>query len=275
MTASDPESPDGPSTAIESDVMLRPPTDVLSWEDNSAFWVKIIQDKMDRFRTELTDPAVLAEVGDPVGRLILDAGCGEGYLSRAIAGQGGVVVGVDGSKSLVAAARRTSTKQDGIRFEQGDITQLDLLGLAGKFDTVVANHVINDLPDPVPAIKQFAKVLRPNGTLIILMLHPCFYTTRQERNSSVTYQIDGIAASYFSHRHIRDHFDVAGLRSPAPTSRYLRPFGEYTKMLTDAGFVITAIAEPRPNAAQLRDPWWKEHFPVPLFLLIAARLQQK
>jgi len=254
-------------------VLTQTPADAQSWEDNSDFWIEIMHGRMDRFRTELTDVAVLDAGGDLTNRKILDAGCGEGYLSRAIAERGGVVVGVDSSRKLIAAADAANHMTDRMTFKVGDITQLEFLQQS-DFDVVVANHVINELPEPAPAFTQFAGVLVPGGTLVILMLHPCFYATRRDRERGVSDQSKQIARNYFSPRRLTDHFNVAGLHSPAPASRYLRPLDDYTRMLTNAGFVITDMAEPRPSDAQLKDPWWRDNFRRPLFLLITARLDR-
>ena len=50
-------------------------------------------------------PATLALVGDVGGRKVLDAGCGSGALSRALAAAGAAVTGVDLSTGLLAIAR--------------------------------------------------------------------------------------------------------------------------------------------------------------------------
>ena len=67
------------SDPVDFSVMLlrvRMPTDVQSWEENAEFWVEIMQKGMDRFRTELTDLALLDAIGDLAGRTILDAWSG-------------------------------------------------------------------------------------------------------------------------------------------------------------------------------------------------------
>jgi 2-polyprenyl-3-methyl-5-hydroxy-6-metoxy-1,4-benzoquinol methylase len=51
------------------------------WEGNAGFWIRIIREQRDRYRTELTDQAVLAAIGDCADLDVLDAGCGEGYAS--------------------------------------------------------------------------------------------------------------------------------------------------------------------------------------------------
>src|SRR5262245_18477742 len=49
---------------------------------------------------------LLAQVGDVAGQDVLDAGCGEVYLSRILAARGARVTGVDLSPRLVELARK-------------------------------------------------------------------------------------------------------------------------------------------------------------------------
>src|SRR5580704_14865630 len=75
------------------------------WDTNASFWVQIIREHRDQYRNELTDPAMLKAVGKPARLAVLDAGCGEGYLSRILARNGATVTGVDSSTKLIEAAR--------------------------------------------------------------------------------------------------------------------------------------------------------------------------
>lgn len=193
----------------------------------------------------------------------LDAGCGEGYLSRLLAGRGaGPVVGVDLCPELVDAARQQAVEEGlDIRHETADVAALPLAD--ATVDLVVANHVLNDLEDPALAIAEFARVLRPGGRVVALLLHPCFYGSRAQA-------VDRDA--YFRPRRIEQHFDVAGEVSPAPVVAWTRPLEDFAAAFATAGLALTGIGEPRPSEQQRReDPWWAENFTRPLFLLLSAQ----
>src|SRR3979411_3280009 len=81
-----------------------------SYSNNAEFWIKIIHDGLDPYRTELTNDLVLKAIRPSPGLRVLDAGCGEGYISRAIAGEGPIAVGVDACDELIQAA--TSAAQE-------------------------------------------------------------------------------------------------------------------------------------------------------------------
>src|SRR6266702_4126319 len=102
-----------------------PPAAATHWEANADFWLRIIRERRDRYRTELTDEAVLAAAGPCDGLDVLDAGCGEGYLTREIARRGArQVTGADKSHALIAAAREVSAEQPAALFREADVAAL-------------------------------------------------------------------------------------------------------------------------------------------------------
>ena len=239
------------------------------YSPNAEFWIHVIRERLDIYRTELTHHAILGALDPQPGETIVDAGCGEGWLSRASAQKGADVVGVDLCPEFIEAARSASNGQvNHPSYELGDVRDLPV---ADKFaDVVVSNHVLNDIPDPDTAIKEFARVLRDHGRLVILLLHPCFYTAQAER---VEHAQPFLAGEYFNQRIVRQPFKIAGITSPAETVTYVYPLEFYFSALTQAGFAVTKLSEPHPSPELIEaNPWWKDNFRRPLFLLITAQL---
>ena len=236
------------------------------WEANAEYWVKVIRERRDRYRTELTDQAVLDAIGPCAGQRVLDAGCGEGYLARRLAALGADVVGIDACQGLIDAAEGLPPERPGsLSFTRASVDAIPAGD--GYFDLVVCNHLFSHLQDPADAIHEFGRVLRSGGRLIILTLHPCFYTEHSEHGA-----MDSVPARrYFASRGVDQHFLVDGLESPSMITSWLRPLEYYSGTLRDAGFVITDLREPHPTDEQLQnDPWWREAFPTALFILLAA-----
>ncbi len=95
------------------------------------------------------------------GCLVLDAGCGTGWFSRAASSHGARVVSLDLGVGLLAQVRRKCET----RAVVGSV--LDLPFGAGAFDAVISSEVIEHTPDPRRAVREMARVLRPGGTLAL------------------------------------------------------------------------------------------------------------
>jgi len=243
-------------------------TNEQAYNTNAGFWVQIIREDRDRYRKGLTDPAILDVIGEAHGLAVLDAGCGEGYMSRTLAGNGAKVTGIDISAELIKAAKAHQLSDElPVSFDVGSVDSLPYD--AGTFDLILCNHLLNDLEDPARAIREFARVLSEDGRLVILMLHPCFYNKRAERDQPAN---NLLTATYFQARSVSQNFEVDGLRSPVPITAWLRPLEFYANALHESGFVITSLSEPHPSEQLLRsDDWWQTSFPRPLFLLIVTQ----
>jgi len=98
---------------------------------------------------------------------VLDVACGPGHATAAAASRGASVVGVDFAPEMVALAQR---KWPGVEFKEGDAENLDLPD--GEFDAVLMNFGVLHLADPVRAIKEDFRVLRPGGRLAFTVWVP-------------------------------------------------------------------------------------------------------
>ncbi len=99
---------------------------------------------------------------------ILDAGCGNGRYLRFMlrrADEDAMLVGCDLSEGMLRRAR-TRLKSDRPFLLSADITRLPYRD--ASFDAVVCGWVLEHLPDPVPGLRELARVLAPGGKLLIL-----------------------------------------------------------------------------------------------------------
>ena len=259
-----------PATQVSAEHTGPSVSDSNTWQENADFWVQIIRGNHDRYRTGLTNAAVLNAIGPASGLRILDAGCGEGYMARELASRGADVLGVDSSANLIqAASALTSPDTSSPRFRVADVADLD--DANSSYDLVLCNHLMNDLPDPRGPIVEFARVLRPGGRIVILMLHPCFYSDRASRTNGDNQEV---ASAYFAQRKVTQQFNVDGIISPAEVTSWHRPLEFYMQALRDSGLWLTDLHEPHPTQEQIQnDPWWQANFRRPLFLLLGAQKQ--
>jgi ubiquinone/menaquinone biosynthesis C-methylase UbiE len=104
----------------------------------------------------------------PPGRLkVLDVGCGTGEIGLLFAEMGHHVTGLDLSDKMLARAReKASKKLFEASFRKGDaeVPPFD----TGTFDVVVNRHLLWTLPHPDAAVRNWKKVLRKGGMLIVV-----------------------------------------------------------------------------------------------------------
>lgn len=97
---------------------------------------------------------------------LLDVGCGPGNITVDLATRvaPGRVVGIDASADVITAAR-ADTPGDSVEFQVGDIYALDEPD--DSFDVVHAHQVLQHLSDPVGALREMRRVVRPDGVVAV------------------------------------------------------------------------------------------------------------
>ena len=123
-------------------------------------------------------------LGDIDGRRVLDAGCGEGYLARALAARGARVTGIDLSARLVGLARARDPGGS-IDYQVADLSR-PRPAAAGLFDAAACYLVLSDVRDYRGFAATRAASLAPGGRLVLALNNPY---------SAVT------------DRHVTDYFD--------------------------------------------------------------------
>ena len=104
------------------------------------------------------------------GMRVLDLACGPGTISCALAEfvEDGEVVGVDLSEQMIATARcrQEATGVHNLQFHCGDVYSLD--AALGQFDFVYSRFLFQHLREPILALDNICRVLKPGGTLCVL-----------------------------------------------------------------------------------------------------------
>jgi ArsR family transcriptional regulator len=95
---------------------------------------------------------------------VLDAGCGDGYFTEALAAHFHRVIAVDHAPERVAEARRR-LPADVVEFHEAEIDDLPLA--AGSVDAVFFSMVLHHVPLIADAAAEARRVLRPGGLVAI------------------------------------------------------------------------------------------------------------
>jgi ubiquinone/menaquinone biosynthesis C-methylase UbiE len=105
------------------------------------------------------------------GMTLLDCGCGPGAITVGLAEAvaPGQVVGVDREPSMVerACALAQEHQMAHVRFQVDDLC--DLPFPASSFDAVYTCAVLEHLEDPVQALREIGRVLKPGGIVGVVM----------------------------------------------------------------------------------------------------------
>jgi 2-polyprenyl-3-methyl-5-hydroxy-6-metoxy-1,4-benzoquinol methylase len=96
---------------------------------------------------------------------MLNVGCGEGDLDRALKQRCRKLVAVDINADDVEHARSINTDVDGLEYAVQDALHLTLK--SDHFDVVVCLEVIEHVEDPRALVHELARVVKPGGTVII------------------------------------------------------------------------------------------------------------
>ena len=141
-----------------------------SWEANAGNWIATIDNADLESRTLVTNSAIVDTVCSYAVKKLLDIGCGEGWLTRALRAKGKEVYGVD----AVAALIDNAIAKDGDFYETVSYRELanGTTLTPQPFDAAVINFALIDKEDTDALINAVPNFLAAKGLLFIQTLHP-------------------------------------------------------------------------------------------------------
>lgn len=200
------------------------------------------------FRRTVVDPVIFDRLGDVRSRRILDAGCGNGYLVDMLARKGADIVGVDSSAVMVARARQNFP---GRSFEVGSIAK-NLSFANHSFDAIICSMVLQDVADPLEALRELRLLLKPAGKLILAIPHPSFAYPSGVARRGLWRRLMALPPLLTIENYIVERrvvVPVAGLHTP--TARYHRPLRRYWQLFHESAWQVNFFEEPvMPVAAR-------------------------
>lgn len=209
-----------------------------SWHHNARAWTEAVRSGAIESRRQVTDQAILLAVMGRQPERVLDLGCGEGWLLRALAERGIEAVGVDGDSTLVEAARVAGSSPVHVAsYEELVEAKVDI---GRNYDLICANFSLLH-QDIIPLLATMNALLVPGGALVIQTLHPW-----------------SVAAGDYQDGWREETFDgFQGEWKPMPW--YFRTLSSWLNALDMAGLQLTGLREPQHPQS-----------PVPQSLLMIA-----
>jgi len=213
-----------------------------SWETSASWYDKIVGVKGHYYHEHVILPGLLRLIGAEKDLQLLDLACGQGVLSRHLP-KGASYVGIDGSTSLIAAAKKQATSKSH-QFLVHDLMQP--LTLTNKnFSHVTCVLALQNLSEPLPLFQIAHAHLRKQGLFLMVLNHPYFRIPRQS-----SWGVD--VQKKLQYRRV-DRY-MTPLKVPIQTHpgqqgaseqtwSFHFPLSYYTAQLKKVGFVLTEIQE--------------------------------
>ena len=225
------------------------------WDANARWWDDRIGDGND-FQTLLIEPATERLLDIRQGDVILDAACGAGRFARRMAELGATIVAFDYSGEFVARARERTPKGTAIQYhslDAADPAALMALG-ATRFDKATCTMALMDMPEIGPLFAALPRLLRPGGSFVFSVLHPCFHSAAIQRFAELHEEEPGrhvvragVKISSYLSPFARKSEGIIG--QPEPQWLFHRPLSALLRYGFDAGFRVDGLEEPGLPAA--------------------------
>jgi ubiquinone/menaquinone biosynthesis C-methylase UbiE len=222
------------------------------WDDGAEEFAGRFKRNEEFFHKHVINPTLLNLLGDVKDKAVLDVACGEGHFSRKLAEQakGDIqITGIDASKKLIDIAQKKNKPfSHCIRFLLGDASRLDQLS-SNSFDVVVCNMALMFIKRFEETIQEVARVLKPQGSFVFSLLHPCFLTPGsgwiledspdKKKGKRIGWKTDNYHLGLVYH-------GVMTVCDTKETYYFCRTLEDYFRALRKGGFVVEDLREPLP-----------------------------
>jgi SAM-dependent methyltransferase len=185
----------------------------------------------------------------------LDVGCGEGRFCRMLRAEGVAAVGIDPTAGLIDHARRLDPGGD-YRVEAAEALGFE----DGAFDLVVSYLSLIDIPDVRAAIAEMARVLAPDGSLLIANL--AGYNSAADANDLGWVTLPDGRRAHAMDDYLEEKVGWIAWKG-IRIQNWHRPLSTYMTLLLDQGLILTHFAEPAAHggdpvrqALYRRAPWF-------------------
>lgn len=243
-----------------------------SWENSAQWYDQIVGKEGHYYHEHVILPKLEALLGkNPPS--ILDLCCGQGVLARRLP-QTTRYMGIDGSRSLIAMAKKRGAKCSFSFYCHNLMEPLELKGPSFSHATCVL--ALQNLENPLLLLKTAHRYLEDKGTLILVLNHPCFRIPRQshwtvdEKKKLQSRTVD----RYMTPLKIPIHTNPGKAEGSQTTFSFHQPLSFYMHALKEAGFWVLDLEEwcsdkrsQGKNASQENRA--RQEFP--LFLTIVAQ----
>lgn len=167
--------PGEPAQAEQPAVDLEgPPTE---WSKVAQWYDELVGEEGSEYHRQVVLPGALRLLGVQADDHVVDIACGQGVLCRMLARQGIFTTGVDASADLIRLARdRNAQVTEGTikpTYHVHDVRDLSFLP-ENTFTAAACLLAIQNIHPIAPVFAAAARVLKPMGRFVVVMMHPAF-----------------------------------------------------------------------------------------------------
>jgi 2-polyprenyl-3-methyl-5-hydroxy-6-metoxy-1,4-benzoquinol methylase len=241
-----------------------------AWQAGARAWETFVESGADYYRREVHGPALLAACAPLASKRVLDLGCGQGFFTRELARAGARATGIDLADDLIAYAREHEARDPlGIEYRVASAATVHRHWSGEHVDVVTACMAVQDMADVGGTLRSTCAVLVPGGRMVFSVPHPCTDTAfreweRDAAGRKVALKID----RYFETGAAVCHWTMPRLLYFWDTPCWRYTLTEWSELITQAGFLIRRLLEPRPTDCQVRrHPQLDDCYRLPYFLI--------
>ena len=228
----------------------------------SIAWDKHQREKEDVLRTRLMNKILLKELNYLKGKIVLDAGCGNGFFIKSLQNlKPKKLFAFDISETLNGIVKKENLDME--------IKTADLLEKLpyknNQFDVTVCYNVLMDLPKIENAIKELARITKKE--LHIVIVHPLynlFFNDKKAQEETTTQRLQRYTKE--------EHLEVSTIPGYENFIVYRRPISDYVNSFMKSNLIIEKMLEVPINEEVSKVVMkYKERIGVPVFIYFKLR----
>lgn len=233
------------------------------WDEHAQWWLDGFTNGVDPEYEEQIIPLALSELHGYTK--VLDLGCGDGQIARALVKQGSEVLGVDPTELHIKVAQE---RGGGATYILGSAASLPVEDASQ--DAVVACLVFEHIDELELAIAEVVRVLTPGGQFSFFLNHPLLQTPGSGWIDD--HIIDPPEQYWRLGAYLVETDSMEEVESDVFIRFVHRPLSRYINALTDAGLVLEKMLEPAPPEGFLaRAPEYSLASTIPRLLYMRLR----
>lgn len=197
----------------------------------------------------------IKELNIQTKRVVVDCGCGSGYIANRLSPYCSKIVGIDISDKSIEIAKSQYKALENVEYRVVSIEEF------GKkhteyADICIANMVLSNIVDCKTACDSIWNMLKQHGRLLITIPHPCFWPEYWGYSDQEWFH-------YKEEICMSGDFSITGIGNLGISTHIHRPIDMYLKFLSEAGFTVIDMEELYSKAVP-----GKNNFKKPRFMFI-------